>query len=186
MVISLGQTCLSLLLTIWIVNIFHRFPIRPVPGCVRSLVLGCLARMVCMRQTERPEPSDRNSDTLLRHLTGYPTMFHANEPSGISPKFGRFSAEMDGKDQFPHPRRMIHAIGSTYNDREMTLPADVIQYIRVIMRKDKERSESQQMKDEWMLVARVLDRVFFWIMMAMVVVEMVCVTTLVSQVQWHV
>ncbi len=151
---SMAQTCLSLLLTIWIVSIFHHFPVQPVPGCVRGLVLNCLARVLCLYQESSKDNNQNDFDQAKTDHHGY----------GFSPyhlMLPRISKESWQR------RRITDSLPSQTKDqgRDGEMSPQLAAYFRYRAERYYGDRREDQLKEDWKLVARVLDRLFAWFML---------------------
>ncbi len=52
------MTALCLFITVAIMNIHHHPPTRPIPACLRSLVFGCMAPLICWKLPCFPHKAD--------------------------------------------------------------------------------------------------------------------------------
>ncbi len=141
--LNMMQTTVSIILTILILRISHSGSSRPVPGCVRVLVLHCLAGLVCMcrtsRSRDRPNkiiPTKEKDDVLV--------LEDVNQKKTSLPGDG--------------------AIRCVLSDdvMEMLSRADDIVTSRCHDEKDRE---------DWLEVGRVLDRFFFFFFFLLILAE---------------
>ncbi len=162
--ISMGQTCLSLVFTVWIVSIFHRFPLKPVPDCIRSVFLNSAASVFCLHQVTGEHHSDfETASDALKFV------FTPVKGNGVSPEFANPKANKRETEKRDH--RSSYGNAPSHCTETASIPYDVIEYVRFMARKERACQKECQIREDWMLLARVLDRMLFWIMFVGVVLE---------------
>jgi hypothetical protein len=146
----MGQTTVSLIVTVIILNIYHRAPHKPVPPRVKRAVFGPVTTMLCMRgelnimpTTAKVSPTKHDDTSLAFALD-----------NGIRMQ------EID-----------------VVNDKGVlptqdAIPNDVIIYIRWLISRAQEQEVEDKNKSEWIALAKVLDRFMLYIFLILAVLEM--------------
>ncbi len=146
---SMAQTGLSLVLAIIVLALHHHSPDTPVPACVRSLVFGCMAKMLCFR-----DPGNtRLSPKVAPEKRGLP-------PNAVTVQ--------DLEKTVPVPQQP-----------GLQLPDDIARYIRKLMEKEEETEFVESNKSDWERVGHIVDRfllIFFLLLTTVEIVFFIVVT----------
>ena len=145
---------LSVMLTVFVLNIHHRSPDRPIPPWIRTVVFEGLSRMFCMYDKPDPpaftdhcnspncEEGDSHKNATFDYLPN-----HNNREHTYVPGKQRVS------DLCEHKRRAVMAQN---NKRRKS---------QIVFYKDMTGLDVINIDDphEWKRLAKVIDRLFFWL-----------------------
>ena len=135
-VATMNMAGMSLILTIFVLNIYHHSPSKPVPVWLVNLVLKLLARVLCMHT---PVITDTTPvETTVQHADG-----HAAKNTDEVRDSNWKEAEMIFDDH-----------------RHSLMPADILVHMRDNMEKEKKKDIIELNRDQWITVGRVIDRFF--------------------------
>jgi len=133
----------SLVLTICVLNICHHSPSKPIPAWLDKLVLKILARVLCMRT----------------HLTS------STSPAQNTQQPLDDDVEKIVDDVRKPAWKKVEMISD--DDRYFLLPPDILNYVRNMMEKEKEKGRIETNRVQWITVGKVIDR-FFLVLLVIV------------------
>ena len=125
------QLTASLVISAWLLNIYHHRPDVPPPTWLRSLVNGCLANLLCMNCRKRSQCRGKirkDQRTSSSETQSRPITLIQNHHSG---------------------------------PQEVTLPEYIHKYVIKRSELVGKASIDEFNKSEWQNIARILDRLFF-------------------------
>ncbi len=144
-IMNMVQTGLSLFLAIWILTLHHHSPQTPVPDCMKAAVFGCMAKMLCFKDTKANHGRDSPKVSPLR-MNGMENQELGNDRQANDTK--KYSSETK-------------------------LPPDVVAYIRRLEERDQEREEEDSNRSDWERVGHIVDRFLLVFFLALAAFEMV-------------
>lgn len=154
--VTMGMTSLSIILTVFVLQLHHVGPHqRPVPRWLRFLCVDILARFMCMRQSQIPQPfvdEFRKDDMCL-------TTFFENVENGNT------AGTCNGNIQ----QNSNNTINNYQNDKyHIEMERDkthqkITNHLKLLVEKQDYEENHQGIVHEWQFVAHVMDRVLFWI-----------------------
>ena len=148
MISIMAMTSLSITLSVWVIYIHHHGSHTPVPRVIRRIFLGGVARLLCMKQMVS-------------------TVRDANE---VADKPLKVSEEMLVQEVTYHPADEKHSVLTYSHD---TVTQEIVSSLRVLKKKIEEDEKSDSVAQEWKTLARVLDRLFFFVIMIFIVIACV-------------
>ena len=144
----MGQISVSVVITAWILNIYHHSDDKPVPKWMKRLILEWIATMLCLKcGPPKAEVSPlklkitNNGDSIIRTVA---------------------SVLLKGDDQSPQNK-----------DNETTLSDYMCAYVLHCAEKEESVVISDQNKSDWQSVARVLDRLFLIVFLLATIIAIV-------------
>ena len=152
---QMAVTSLSIILTTITLRIHNTTSSTRPPVFVRMLVLGGLARILCLGKQLKPNKV-HGCDTSNKRLHGSLTSLRKE----LSQQKGQISEDSTNVVTAPGDK---HADG-TYSGGPISEDNNsrLLQYIEVVANKIKEDAEAKEISDEWKKIAWVLDWFFFW------------------------
>ena len=151
MVASMGLTALSLLMTVYIVNIFHHNPHKEVPRWLKKYVLNILAKVTCftpkgegaynITYRKWKENGDANSSIIEVNSS---VANNGTRRSVFVPNNRAFWNSVDSK---------IRAIS---HPEAKTMPEE---YNSRLKPKETDQSDWLKNKEDWRKASRILDRI---------------------------
>jgi len=187
--ISMAVASISVILTVLVLKLHHCAPNQTrVPGWVRTLVLGYLAKVVqctfiskssCLRRRRSTRMYDDVSshdprevqskllnemETLVMQRNGTRLKTPAKHTSTLNSDLNGSKVNLELKSYSASETSSLAGddsiLGHTHSDKTMD---DILKYLKVlIVKSDAEDAETDVM-DEWKQVALVVDRLFFWL-----------------------
>ncbi len=170
----MAMTATSILICVVVLNLHHRDPSAPVPTWLRRLSYNVLAPLVCMRSP--PQPKKPDSVLRLCEFTGkfaVGTSFNETEKEGVGTGFesntllNRTPSSFD--DNGINEQRM-HLLKS---GKKKVMLEEVVQHLRKITDKIKEKDNEKTVKADWKNVAKILDRFFLMVFVCLVIISSV-------------
>ena len=167
------MTATSILICVVVLNLHHRDPSAPAPKWLKNLTYNVLAPLVCMKSREPKKGKtvyqlceftrDYAMGTALNdNYTEYHT---TNIDSSATPMNHTSSLEDNGFND-----QMYYLLKS---GRKKVLLEEVVQHLRKITFKIKEKDEQESLKSEWKNVAKILDRFFLMVFVFLVIISSV-------------
>jgi len=143
----MGQTIISLIVSVFILNVYHHHSNTSVPRSIKKVAFGIIATVFGMR--------------------GQITSVWAN---------GKVQPEKNTKEIFTNKMKRDEVVETNVDDDipvkyEYALPDDVIIYIRWLKSNSEDKEKERVIKDEWMTLGKILDRMFFFISLTVLVIE---------------
>ena len=147
------MTAFSIIISVIVLDLHHHEPSNPVPRWLRQLVFGCMARMLCMETPYRNESS---------------SLFQIAHGRLKQPVSDADNASLDEEDlaEDSHVQGMNNFMKNLYDDLEVVMAPkkrrplfdEILQHMRDITTKMKRNIKREQVKEEWKMVAKVIDR----------------------------
>ena len=157
------MTGCSIVISVIVLDLHHHEPYTPVPNWLRRLVFNCMARCLCLKGPYREAAAhihvshsrfNRNSTRSYgNHSMTMPDedeSMHLQQPSGVDPA-------IDG---------MNNVVKGFYDELEALMAPrkkrpileEMLQHLREITTKMRKNIKKDNIKSEWKMVAKVLDR----------------------------
>ncbi|XP_013409593.1 neuronal acetylcholine receptor subunit alpha-10 isoform X2 [Lingula anatina] len=175
--IFMAMTTVCIFWTVLVLNLHHRTTVTPVPKWLRVILFNCLARMLCMRSAvpdyekkHHPEENSVNNDEQLTRLTRSDHVGMRLSKRGR----GSFTGDMS-------PCRCIttNHNGEANKDLEKSysnrLLEEVVDHLRCVTEKRMEEEEIESQRAEWRAAASIVDRFFFLLSLAIIIVSSIVV-----------
>lgn len=154
--VTMAMTSLSIVLTVFVLQLHHVGPnTKPVPVWIRKVVIGVIARAICMTS----------------HLQGY---YAYREPNSKKDEMclTSFIDNLDIKDSNNCNGRLNQtqlqygldnrAMGDNNRDRNVNYDK-ISRHLKILVSKHDGEDEFQDIINEWRLVAHIMDRFLFWL-----------------------
>ena len=138
----------SLVITVWILNIYHHTTDNPVPRWIKLLVLDWMATMLCLR-CGRPKPQIAPRSGLNREMA----------TDTDTPIKSTASLQVNDNILVPPKKGM-----------DVNLPDYLRTFILHATETEAQAVISEENRSDWQLVARVLDRLFLFIFLVIMVI----------------
>lgn len=143
------MTGISIVISVIVLDLHHHDATSPVPKWLRRLVFGCMGRLLCVYTSIQHENS-----SVFQIAHG--KLRKACEGSGEEEE--RLAENMDGMNNVV--KSMI------YDDLEAIMAPrkrkpvleEILQHLRDITTKMKRNIKRDQVKEEWKLLAKIIDR----------------------------
>ena len=158
------MTAFSIVISVIVLDLHHHEPSSPVPRWTRKLVFGVMAKILCMKT---PYQNETSSLFQIAHGRLY-------GPPGTS-KFAQNVDDCDEEDVLNENNIMgIHTLmRGLYDDLEAVMAPrkkrplfdEILQHLRDITTKMKRNIKRDQVKEEWKMVAKIVDRFLLIIFM---------------------
>ena len=170
----MAMTATSILICVLVLNLHYRDPSAPVPNWLRNLAYNVMAPLVCTKN--RAKKKGQTVYQLCEFTRDYAigtalnndshNEFHTtNLDSSTTPLHHTSSLEDNGiNDQVMYLLR---------SGRKKVMLEEVVQHLRKITFKTKEKDEQETLKAEWKNVAKILDRFFLMVFVFLVVISSV-------------
>ena len=142
----MGMASLSITLSVWVIHIHHHGSHRPVPRVIRRIFLGGVSRLLCMNQMVS-------------------TARDANQLGDKTLKVGEETLAVEVTD---HPAVGTHSVLS-----HDTISREIVSNLTVLKNKVEEDQKTDSVVQEWKNLARVLDRLFFFLIMICLLIEVI-------------
>ena len=144
------MTAFSIVISVIVLDLHHHEPSTPVPKWLRRLVFGFMARIVCMRT-----PYQNESSSLFQIAHG--TLRHPLHD---------IDDEEEHRIEENHLPGLTHLMKGLYDDLEAVMAPkkkkplfeEILQHLRDITTKMKRNIKREQIKEEWKMVAKIIDR----------------------------
>lgn len=156
------MTAISIVICVIVLDLHHHEPTHPVPNWLRRIVFRWMARVLCMRIPFDPQLS-QDLDQAARRLFSRSVRRHSSsraypgsaEDGGLTDNGGIHEQEMDVAVQYLHEE-----LESLVEPRSRQKPVleEILDHLREITDKMKRNILREQIKEEWRLVAKVIDR----------------------------
>ena len=173
-VASMVEIGLALIATCFVLNIYESTgPSSDVPACVRMILLDILGPILCVCRP-RPKPKRNFSPTLTSYHTYAPMMPESNGNSlpteaDNNPKEVLVYTPKVSADKPLTSRDFMNSVnegssryrGGSTQDR-------LLEGINVLTERARDQERSEGIKEEWELVAKVVDRLFLIMFLATV------------------
>lgn len=166
---TMSVTAMSLVGTCTILNFFHRSPsTSPMPGWVRVIILGYMAKVFCYRNETEEEAKmtpkvkrrkiefDLNGDVVFDDDT-YMTLPDPESPR----KFHDDMSLISQSGRSTPSRRSVRSMSiigghSSFAER-------LLEDISTLAEDVRARQEDDRQREEWRIAALIMDRMFFWL-----------------------
>ena len=138
----------SLVITMWILNIYYHTTDNPVPRWIKVLAMDWLTTMLCMKCGRPKAQVAPNSDVSCE--VAKKMDIEVKSPPSIEVKNGVPAS----------PRKGI----------DVNLPDYVRTYIFQAAEREAQTAVSEENKSDWQMIGRVLDRLFLVIFLAIMII----------------
>lgn len=165
---TMSVTAMSLVGTCTILNFFHRSPsTSPMPGWVRVIILGYMAKVFCYRNETEEEAKmtpkvkrrkiefDLNGDVVFDDDT-YMTL-----PDPESPRKYRDDMSLISQSGRSTPSRRSARSMSIIGGHN-SFAERLLEDINTLADDVRSRQEDERQREEWRIAALIMDRMFFW------------------------
>ncbi len=170
----MAMTAASILICVVVLNLHHRDPSSPPPLWLRRLTYDFLAPIVCMRSRR---PRGQTVYQLCEFAKDYAVGTAIHVDSSLDSGFDQTNM----RDQsFSSVRDQSSIDETSLNEnmyflmktgRKKVMLEEVIQHLRKVTAKIKEKDEQETLKTEWKNVAKILDRFFLVIFILLVFIS---------------
>lgn len=156
----MGMTSLSLITSVWLLNLFHQPDNKPVPSWAKTLILDCVARCVCMTTCITSDRTICNDKSVKRPQH---KIWQNQGSSMISRRIG------GGQPDYVEIYRMRQA---------------QTRHQAYAQQQDITSLPEEHHQEDWHNMARILDRLFLYIyVIIIVIVSIVCTGAII---QWQI
>lgn len=176
-VASMVEIGLALIATCFVLNIYESTgPSSDVPVCIQRVLLDFLGPILCVCRPKQTPKRNFNPTLTTNHHTYAPMMPESNgntltPESDSNPKDVLVFAPKVG-DKILSSRDFINSVNdNTTRYRGNSAQDKLLEGITVLADRAREQDKSDQIKEEWELVAKVVDRLFLVIFIATVSVS---------------
>ena len=161
----MAMTSLSIVLTVFVLQLHHVGPnTKPVPNWVKKLLLGFVARLLCMHRVidnyyEYREEARKDEMCLTSFMDNIGVSKDSNNCNG------RVSQRSRGSFR-----------GLDRQDSRRNVSYDKISnHLKILVSKHECEDEYQDIISEWRLVAHIMDRFLFWLFLLAAVLSSVSI-----------
>ena len=160
------MTAFSIVISVIVLDLHHHEPSSPVPRWVRKMVFGVMAKMLCMKT-----PYQNESSSLFQ-------IAHGRLGYGLAGSSSRFAHNVDDCDEEDVLNENnilgLHTLmKGLYDDLEAVMAPkkkkplfdEILQHLRDITTKMKRNIKREQVKEEWKMIAKIVDRFLLIIFM---------------------
>ena len=165
------MTAFSIVISVIVLDLHHHEPSSPVPKWTRRLVFGVMAKVLCMKT-----PYQNESSSLFQIAHG--RLYGLYGPAGSS-KFAHPVDDCDEEDVLNENNIMgLHTLmKGLYDDLEAVMApkkkkplfGEILQHLRDITTKMKRNIKKEQVKEEWKMIAKIVDRFLLIIFMIAII-----------------
>ena len=174
------MTAISIVISVIVLDLHHHEPTSPVPAWMGRIVFGFMARLMCMKVPGYQEQSPGVFHGRGHHTrTSYRTGSH----HGTQPHHAEEENAFVVEDNSLHDG-INHFVKNFYDDldsviapkKRVPLFDEILQHLREMTNRMKRNIKREQIKEEWKLLAKVLDR--FLLIVFLLVITGLTVTIL--------
>lgn len=160
----MAMTSLSIVLTVFVLQLHHVGPHqKPVPRWIRRVVIGYIARGLCMQShiesygfsvdVDSPPPRQQRREEMC--LTTFMDNSDFRDSPNCNGGMGNrgIIRESDSRDKY----------GRITHDPENVTYDKISKHLKILVSKHDLDDDYQVIINEWRLVALIMDRLLFWI-----------------------
>ncbi|KAK2140692.1 hypothetical protein LSH36_1277g00009 [Paralvinella palmiformis] len=160
------MTGFSIVISVIVLDLHHHEPNAPVPRWLRKLVFGCMARLLCIFTPYQHEHSSVFQIAHGRATKGkpHPSSCNANPQEQVVDEEEACHLEennIDGLNDGMHPlvRGLYDELEAIMAPRKSRPVLDeILQHLMDITSKMKRNIKRDQIKEEWKMLAKIIDR----------------------------
>ncbi len=143
------MTAFSIVISVIVLDLHHHEPSNPPPKWLRRIVFGFMAHIICMRT-----PYQNESSSLFQIAHG--KLRHPMHDTD----------DEEDRMEENHLPGLTHLMRGLYDDLETVMAPkkkkplfeEILQHLRDITTKMKRNIKREQIKEEWKMVAKIIDR----------------------------
>ncbi len=150
----MAMTSLSIVLTVFVLQLHHVGPnTKPVPVWIKKIVIGVIARILCMtahiaryyniKYDDKPERKDEMM------LTSFMSHIDIKESNNCNGRLNQNTLQLRDSMIEPVERNVSY-------DK-------ISRHLKILVSKHDGEDEYQDIINEWRLVAHIMDRFLFWL-----------------------
>lgn len=174
----MAMTSLSIVLTVFVLQLHHVGPnTKPVPGWVKKILMGCVARMLLMNRVIHDFYRYREEvkkDEMC--LTSFMDNIGANtkDSNNCNGRVGQKSRGSFRGTSFKE--NSFRQGGLSRQDSRRNVSYDKISnHLKILVSKHDSEDDYQDIISEWRLVAHIMDRFLFWLFLVAAVLSSVSI-----------
>ncbi len=153
------MTATSILICVVVLNLHHRDPNAPVPHWLYKLTYNIMAPLVCMRgHTNRGQSVYQLCEFTREYMVGHFSQENQTESDSLNTPV----------DENGLCEQVCYLMKS---GKKKILLEEVVKHLRTITAKLKEMDEQENLKTQWKVVAKILDRFFLVVFIIIVIVS---------------
>lgn len=158
------MTAFSIVISVIVLDLHHHEPTEPPPRWLRYLVFNIMARVTCQRT-----PYSNESSSLFQIAHGRMRQSARQSSNRSNHNHHNSVAEEDEEERIMeenHVTNLHVMMKGLYDDLEAVMAPkkkkplfdEILQHLRDITTKMKRNIKREQIKEEWKMVAKVMDR----------------------------
>ena len=142
-------------------DIVGKVPRSPPPNCV-NILFRCLATVLCISSNKTPKSQKSSKEDINNYVTLDDVRCENNSDAMESPSHAsdgiasdiKYIDEMNDNEQ-SDVVSFLHSFA-----------AEIVSYLRVLRSAALRKAEEESLKEQWLLIANVIDRLLFWFFLA--------------------
>lgn len=164
------MTGCSIVISVIVLDLHHHEPFTPVPNWLKRLAFNCMARLLCTYSPYRDMPSPvplgstRFNRSSTRNYGNHSSLMSAGMP--ITDDEESVHLQQQSSDHENAVDGMNNVVKGFYDEleslmaprRKKPILEEMLQHLREITNKMRKNIKKDQIKSEWKMVAKVLDR----------------------------
>ena len=167
------MTATSILICVVVLNLHHRDPSAPVPKWLRNITYNVMAPLVCMKS--RAPKKGKSVYKLCEFTRDYAmgTALNDNYTEYQTTNIDSFTTPLNHTSTLEDNGISDHMYYLLKSGRKKVMLEEVVQHLRRITFKIKEKDEQETLKTEWKNVAKIMDRFFLMVFVSLVIISSV-------------
>ena len=151
--VTMAMTSLSIVLTVFVLQLHHVGPnTKAVPAWIRKVVVGVIARALCMTSHLQGYYSYRETGTKRDEmcLTSFVDNLELKESNNCNGRLNQNQMHLNNERS------------ESLRDRSVNYDK-ISRHLKILVSKHDGEDEYQDIINEWRLVAHIMDRFLFWL-----------------------